>query len=558
MNTARQAGRISAFSFALGLGVAVATTAGVGVASADTGSTTKSSASSASTGSAAKAPEHAGLAKPKSSLPGKSPVRVAAATQAQAATPAATAASAARSARPATGAAAPTGSPHPLDSAALVGALDAARREIEHFFSLDPVTADPRQVVVSPSDGTVLGTVDAGTPNDQLTYAVTQQPKFGTVSLDSTGGYVYTPNPDLLAAGGTCGATACFDGYSDTFNVSVTDTSFTLRTLANFITGRPNTVSVPVTVNVPTVYAGSGIPPLTQGFDVYNATRQPITLTFYDFTKGAGNATQAPPVGAVIQPGDSQHFEVIYYVGNTTSVAPSFQSADGTMVWSVTMGTSTFNEAFAGCSSNASCSPAVTFAPDGKSFSYTRSQLIVLMEKPGTVVTIPAGQGQKQAEVLNKLCAGGGIATCSFVATSSEVTYSKPKVVWDYQTSSSTTTLGETIKSTNTSTNSLEVSAKAGLNIKMIVSAEIAAKYGRTWTDSVEVSKTVTMTVPPYTLRILYAEYPVTRYTGDFTVKIGNTTYYLQNVYFDQPDATRQTRYRETDRKVLPPASVSA
>lgn len=64
--------------------------------------------------------------------------------------------------------------------------------------------------------GPITGTVGATDPEgDPLTYAVTAQPRYGSVTLSADGDYVYTPGAE-------------FTGL-DSFNVAVTDTGFHLN-----------------------------------------------------------------------------------------------------------------------------------------------------------------------------------------------------------------------------------------------------------------------------------------------------------------------------------------
>ncbi|MDG4665866.1 Ig-like domain-containing protein [Mycobacterium sp. 236(2023)] len=433
----------------------------------------------------------------------------------------------------------------PSGPALLLAVVQGVIRDFNRFFFNSRPSFDPRQVVASGATGMVYGTLNASDRDgDPLVYTVTEQPVNGTVVVNPDGTYVYIPKQELLSAGGQCGPTACFDAYTDSFKVDVADKGFNLRKLIGYLIGAPTSVATSVSVNVPQTNVGAGA--LSQTFRVYNATRNQVkitTTTAFTKTHDAGiNTLNAPALGATLEPGEFHEYQVTFWAFHVTGVEVTYTSTDGS-AWRTYMSTDLFNSRGITCkTSNAVCNPT----------SFTGGDTIVLMEQPGAPdIEIPAGQGQRQADVLNRMCSGG-IASCSFKVRSKVATYAPRRQVWDYTTGSGSANLSEAIKISNSASNSVEVSAKAGVNIKAIVSAEIASKYSHTWTEGYEVNRTISNTVKPYTHFILYVETPVQRYTGDFTVKIGNTTWTLRDVYFDQPDKDRTVRYLEVDVPVRP------
>lgn len=418
----------------------------------------------------------------------------------------------------------------PAWHAVLLGALEAVRREIDRFFFNDVPVVDPRQIIAAPESGVVIGTLNVvDAEKDRLRYIVVTQPTHGQVTIHPDGTYIYTPHDDVPG-------TVRFEGYDDAFTIRVVDRGITLRSIIDRLTGAEPGVAMRVAVEVPPQPGFGGGPIVTKGFDVINASSRPVTLLKYR-EHGIGQVTQAPAVEAVLQPGEVHHFEVVYYFLGFGQANPTYVGANG-LAWDIHLGVDGVGIPTTSCApgGGAQCTP-----PKWTGWN----QQVVLMDVAGTTVDIPSGQGQAQAEVLNRLCAGGGVASCSFISRRQESTYAKDRLIWDYTTQESAAKLSETIESVNSSSQSVEVGVSAGVNIKKIVSIELTTKYSREWTESLKVSRKIEMTVPPWTQKQLYAEHPVTRYTGDFTLTMGNTTWVLRDVYFDQPDANRATRYRE-------------
>ena len=169
---------------------------------------------------------------------------------------------------------------------------------VQAFFFNQTPTLSPTQTGQSPT-GVVTGNLNAvDHDSEPLAYTVLSTPAYGTVNVDSAGGYTYTPDPGLAR-----------QGITDTFSVQVSDaaTGFHIHGLLGLINmltfgliGRnehtsTSTVAVTVTpVNeIPTATLDLGAPdPLTgavagtvSGAD---ADGDPLTYTAPDATaKGA-------------------------------------------------------------------------------------------------------------------------------------------------------------------------------------------------------------------------------------------------------------------------------
>lgn len=197
----------------------------------------------------------------------------------------------------------------------LEGALLLVRRSL---FNRTP-TAAPYSYLTTGS-GQIVGTLGgADAEGDALSYSLARTPDYGTVQIGPDGTYTYTPGPNY--AGG------------DVFTVEVRDGGFNI--LDPF-----GSRTTQVTVAVP--YAGP-VRGYTNGWDVRNSTGDAVTLTSLFTEPGYEDAIDgAPPIGTVLQPGDSAHFELTWYAFYSYGAGPVFAGPAGNQ-WKVVLYTATSN-----------------------------------------------------------------------------------------------------------------------------------------------------------------------------------------------------------------------
>ena len=172
-----------------------------------------------------------------------------------------------------------------------------------------------------------------------------------------------------------------------------------------------------------------------------------------------------------------------------------------------------------------------------------------LMDTPGTVVTVPISQAQRQSDTLGNLCVKTD-SNCTFrydATKKSQQGFSDPTfpagfTIFSNETTSSSNS-NYAVSTTATTTSSwqyaLNVSASAGVKFDDFINATVSSSYTTTTGNSVANSQTfnqsTTQTVKPGETLFLYMATPVTRFYGDWTVRYGNTTYSLTDVWFDIP-----------------------
>lgn len=417
----------------------------------------------------------------------------------------------------------------------LFAVLGWVRREFENFENIvgssGAPSATPTQLAADTVGARVVqGALNALGPNgDPVKYTVTQQPSDGTVTVNSNGTYLYTPNADFSPAGGT-----------DTFTVTVTDAGFHL---ANLLGAPAGAISVPVQVDVAPLQVQSSS---HSTFELYNFTQYDVRLNGYD----SGTRTSTDDIywapGTVLQPGQALQFSLNntdfssggasygdYFGINLTSLDPA-QSTTWDValeVWNPGFGNDALTTCSVKSSNGSSCSPTPNTGIATDTYN------VILMDKPGTVVTVPPSESQQESEVLDNLC--GGEATCTFSPTSFVQTMGNPHTPTQYNPIVNDTSLQQSTDYTVTDTAQVDasytVSDKVSANLSAAVKEEVTVQYGQTWTNSQQYTYDLTLPIPPHTVGTLTATDPVDRYTGDFTVKVGNTTWDLQGVVVDDP-----------------------
>jgi hypothetical protein len=157
---------------------------------------------------------------------------------------------------------------------------------------------------------------------------------------------------------------------------------------------------------------------------------------------------------------------------------------------------------------------------------------------------VDSGDKALQAAILTTLCNGDDV--CSFVATRQDAeAYTPIHTVGNSLANDSNTQQVTKIVITDTQTqsDSIQVAAKAGGSIAKIVNVEISITYGHTWTDTHTFTQEIDLNVPPHSVGTIYAQQPVYRVYGDFTIEYLGQTFVLKDVYFDTPDGSRNGKY---------------
>lgn len=281
------------------------------------------------------------------------------------------------------------------------------------------------------------------------------------------------------------------------------------------------------------------------GFHIYNFTSHPMKLTAIT---GDGNFEGHPEVGSIVQPGDQfQDFELQRWFAHFEEDDAHYDILGDN---GQTLGTYTVHMATYVLSvDKTSCK--VT-GPFSTSCGNTDTNFNV-QDKPGTVVDVPGGQGQHQAEVLKHFCANDNKASaqCDFHATSQTARSGGEHLVTSLINNTDreqelTAEKGDTVTEENSVEAGFTVSGEWSALFGK-VSAEFEAKYGHVWTHEHNYSVGNTFMVAPHHRGEIWGTVPMIRDTGDFTVVFHDTTFRLHDVYFDQPDPTSPGGYEDRE-----------
>jgi hypothetical protein len=368
-------------------------------------------------------------------------------------------------------------------------------------------------------NGQIVGTVGAIDPEgDPLTFVLTQIPKYGTVQINPDGTYVYTPGMD-------------YPGY-DSFWLAVNDGEFNGEALVSV--GDPSLMDL-----------NSAL--ISRGLTIYNLTGSNLELTdFYAERRVENRAT----VGTVLKPAESTFVRLAQYAFETNRSTSTF-SRQTNAFWS---GFLTYFDLLP-VATNWGCKPV--YAPQPPYFrtegsTTNRNAALYLLDPDGTTITIPSGQGQEQADLLNQLAQSKWVNSSFTPKSFDDTVWTDWKLaanpVLNNTPSPLTTTITATVTQSTTTTLKLSASIKA--KVFEVVEITVAAEYSEAWTDTYTFSQSVGVTAQPGEKVFLETREPVKRVIGDYTVQMGNTTWILKDVYFDSPDPDRYMEYKATTTQI--------
>jgi hypothetical protein len=275
---------------------------------------------------------------------------------------------------------------------------------------------------------------------------------------------------------------------------------------------------------------------LSRSFEIQNLSQN---AAFFAGIDGGDSLSGGPGVGAVLQPGQRAGFSASSYVFSDGDVYPVYKAwPDNDPSFPHTHEPPFryvfhFHQTPMGVTSYMNCG-----AENGECTTID-DRIGQILDGPGEVVTFGPGEGQKQAKTLLSLCADDRISTCSFSPTSHEVVYSENHQVYtviNNETSTvEQTTIGVNYSATESS--NISIAGKVSAKLGSIINAEVSGTIGRTWSQTVGYTQQVNVTIPVNRSVSFLAKEKVDRVHGDFTIKIGNTTWNLPGIYLDTPIA---------------------
>jgi hypothetical protein len=407
----------------------------------------------------------------------------------------------------------------------LINAVDAIRRATDANAANGVPALHPRELYEFVT-GEVLGDLLPTDPDgNKLTYQIAQGPANGTVTINPNGTYYYKPTDQFAEAGGV-----------DTFVVVADD-------------GQHGQTVVPVNVRVrPTL----GV---TESFWFRNYTLAPLKFNGYAGT--TGDLDSGPAVGTVILPGGEANWHVTWYLFSSGSVTTQF----GTVGFGYTpsdfgyippgyVGTD-FQVAFKTNSRDTQCA-----AGGGGQCDVPNDRLAVAKDKGSPVITLNAEDAAKIAKVLPNICYDGSQAGCNFTAKSQTAGFSPVRTVGTPVSNTTSTptsysiAIADQVSQSDTVGLSVKLSGGGLAKLASIINIEITANYSHTWVKTNTFTQTMNVPVGPGKTAWIEGSVPVWNVTGDFTIKIGNSTYQLNGATFTTPNPNEAGSYVIRDKPI--------
>lgn len=271
----------------------------------------------------------------------------------------------------------------------------------------------------------------------------------------------------------------------------------------------------------------------TRGFDLTNLSGNVLRVNGYI---GKDPVDDLPALGTVVPSGGTTHLEIAWLWMQTHDVRVNFDvlNPQGQVIGNYGMVMRVHSQPMWTEQSSWGFTGGLGAAWGGGQEQYYG-------DAKDQVINLPAGQGQAQADVLNRICTAGQ-ATCTFTPTSrDENAWTGQQQIGDAWGNERTTpyTKEFTASKSIELTQSVEVGASVKLTIAKIFEASISAKYSTGSKTSETYTDKTTLTVQPGTMTWPVGNFPVITDTGDFTVQMGNTTWNLTGVTFTHPDPSR-------------------
>jgi hypothetical protein len=432
----------------------------------------------------------------------------------------------------------------------LAGLALAVRRQFDKLFFNQAPTAAP-VTLVKTGGGQIVGTLGAtDAEGDFITYTVTQTPQYGTVRIDDYGFYTYTPGSEFAG--------------TDSFAVTLDDPGFHIN-LAKLSGDR----GTPVTVNITTPVANFDRP---SQYTLTNLTSHPLKVTEILLGRLAG--ITGVDLGTIVYPTEDLTFEtdgidVRVTTGEYREVTLQLRSVDenGELDSQAAYRFRTTDDGTQIASCGSDTGGECEQSDHGYYVHYA-----TLKDAKDTVITMPASEAKKQTELIEKACAEGANANfkCSFKTTSTPVTQytddsghvryllGEEIPVGHAYTNDSATQVSRrvTIEATYRSGVSLDLTSSASLNLFDMVKADLSSRYSLNVEATYDVTFTDDITIDKYT-EVLYSSSPaIVRATGDVMVKMGNTTWDLQDVVVDMNNPRGGGEFYRHDVAIQKPSSL--
>lgn len=182
-------------------------------------------------------------------------------------------------------------------------------------------------------------------------------------------------------------------------------------------------------------------------------------------------------------------------------------------------------------------------------------ETLELYDRPGTVVSIGADQGERGAALVRDACFEGSRAKCRFEATS-------PKVTEGLSVRREVSELGGINRTQSPIARELvardeqgtkqafSIANKTSFALSESIKTEVETKYSIEWTRSHTFTDSVKYTILPGNRIRVFARTPVLSVVGNVIISVGRTRIEVRDITFDTPIANSKILYEFVEEKV--------
>jgi hypothetical protein len=294
-------------------------------------------------------------------------------------------------------------------------------------------------------------------------------------------------------------------------------------------------------------------------FDVWNLTAGDLTLYSYDndFTKDPvpmPNPPNLPPLGSIIPMGKNFH------VGMTpkTAVVPRFWGRGQSQNWRIQIKRSPQDSGFRPLQ----CAVPGPYVATSACGSYIGTKdianVVILADEPGHTVDVAPADAQKQALVLNDLCASPYADALKVSCDYSEMKVSTastkfvlPDKFGIHTNMSKTETTDDkyTVSQKVTTTTAYNLSFEAAKILFKLVNVAIKAEAKSVTTEEHEFTQTMGLPIPPLQTGYICVAAPLNHLVGTLRAYAGNTKWVMPNVAVDTANQSGHPLYENYHTK---------
>jgi hypothetical protein len=335
---------------------------------------------------------------------------------------------------------------------------------------------------------------------------------------------------------------------------------------------------------------------VTRGMSFYNLSSRPlrlVSLLDHDGSKLEDLESGYPALNSVLEPAQSDRFEVIYKVGHRTGAVAKYDVLDAagqTTGKTVTLEMDINRSGYCGYLGASSLYTSSNYGESSIGLERSKNDFRLACgenpawladpSNPPTTVTVDGDKAQEQFDTLNQLCGSetnpvstsgrdtessvklgdGSEITCKFSLADEKQIFTPSKVLGGvsrcelesgscYHTVNETDTWG----TTNSFGGEVGVEIAPGKPFDWFVQMKLTMKA--TYRHDATTSRSVSVTDGSSSYGAGYAIWvcvvnPVYRDTGDYTLHLKNTTWHLNGVALDTPDDSREPQKTVRDMKI--------